>query len=147
MLRAVLLFISLWDCNVNFLWARVGLKRTVELDGWCPFEVVLTFNDSPKVCEAPWRTQDVSSSSHSPHVCQTQTLGSHSLRQGRFGRVSFPTCPCDTLSQIQLARPVLQGTSCPLPLITTNPLPSRGTQQSCDSRHRYELGRDTQSVL
>lgn len=88
-LRADFFFISQRDRNVNFQWARAGLKRTVELDGWCPFEVVITFNDSPKVCEAPWRTQDVSSSSHSPRVCQAQTPGSLSLSQGRFGRLSF----------------------------------------------------------
>lgn len=81
--------VSQRDCNVNLLWAQAGLRRTVWVNGWCPFEVAITFSDSAKVCEAPWRTQDVSSSSHSPRVCRAQTPGSLSLSQGHFGRLSF----------------------------------------------------------
>lgn len=75
------------DCNL--LGAQVGLRRTVWLNGCRPFEVAVTFSDSAKVCETPWRTQAVSSSSHSPRVCQAQTPGSLSLSRGRFGRLSF----------------------------------------------------------
>lgn len=82
------------------------------------------------------------SSLHHTHLAVSVRL----RRRGHFHLVrdvsvscpSISTCPCDT--QIQLACPILQESSCLLPLITANPLSSRGTEQSYDSRHRYEHG-------
>lgn len=118
------------------------------MDGWCPFEVVITFMTHPR--SARRHEGHKTSRLHHTHLVSVRLRRRghfHLVRDVSGGCPSISTCPCDTLSEIQLDWPVLQESSCPLRLITANPLSSKGTQPSCDSRHRYGHGRDAQSVI